>query len=82
MLSGGDTIFPNHLRLGQTEWVSVPEKRSVSDGCSLNDIVEETERLLIEDALGRSRRNKSEAARLLGVSRFALLRRMTKLGIS
>jgi PAS domain S-box-containing protein len=82
MLSRGDTICPNHLSVPQTQRVWGAEKRSVSTGCSLNDVLKETERLMIEDALGRSGGNKSEAARLLGISRFALLRHMTKLGIS
>ncbi len=82
MLSRGDTICPNHLSVPQTERVPGAEKRSVPSGCGLNDVLKETERLMIEDALGRSGGNKSEAARLLGISRFSLLRHMTKLGIS
>ncbi len=39
------------------------------------------ERLAIEDALQRTKGNKSEAARLLGLHRSSLLRRMKRLGI-
>ena len=80
--SRGDTIRNGHLGLGQTEGVGSLRKPSVPSGRSLYDVIGETERLLIEDALGRSGRKKQEAARLLGISRFALVRHMTKLGIN
>jgi DNA-binding NtrC family response regulator len=82
IISRGNPIRVDHLGLGQTECVGASEKLSVPSGRSLQDVVKETERLLIEDALGRSVRKKQEAARLLGISRFALVRRMAKLGIS
>jgi PAS domain S-box-containing protein len=82
IISRGNPIRVGHLGLGQTEWVGASEKLSVPSGRSLQDVVEETERLLIEDALRRSGLKKQEAARLLGVSRFTLVRRMAKLGIS
>lgn len=82
IISRGDTIRIGHLGPGQTEWAEPSEKLSVPSGRSLYDAMGETERLLIEDALGRSGRKKQEAARLLGISRFALVRHMAKLGIS
>ena len=82
IISRGNPIRVGHLGLGQTEWVGASEKLSVPSGRSLQDVVEETERLLIKDALVRSGRKQQEAARLLGISRFALVRRMAKLGIS
>ncbi|MEI6135234.1 MAG: sigma 54-interacting transcriptional regulator [Desulfomonile sp.] len=82
IISRGNPIHVGHLGLGQTEWVGASEKLSVPSGRSLQDVVEETERLLIKDALVRSGRKQQEAARLLGISRFALVRRMAKLGIS
>ncbi len=82
IISRGNPIRVGHLGLGQTECVGALEKLSVPSGRSLHDVMRETERLLIEDALGCSGRKKQEAARLLGISRFALVRRMTKLGIS
>ncbi len=82
IISRGETIHAGHLSLGQTECFESWEKPSVpSSGHSLHDVMGETERGLIEDALGRSGRKKQEAARLLGISRFALVRHMTKLGI-
>ena len=82
IMSRGDTIRIGHLGLGQTEGVGSLRKLSVPSGSSLYDVIGETERVLIEDALGRSGRKKQEAASLLGISRFALVRHMTKLGIS
>ncbi|MCX5873793.1 MAG: sigma 54-interacting transcriptional regulator [Deltaproteobacteria bacterium] len=82
IISRGDTIRIRHLGLGQTEWAGASEKLSVPSGHSLYDVMGETERLLIEDALSRSGQKKREAARLLGISRFALVRHMTKLGIN
>jgi PAS domain S-box-containing protein len=82
IISRGDTIRIGHLGLGQTEWAGASEKLSVPSGHSLYDVMGETERLLIEDALSRSGQKKREAARLLGISRFALVRHMTKLGIN
>ena len=43
--------------------------------------LEEVERSLLEQALERSRFNKSHAARLLGMSRATLRYRLTKYGL-
>jgi DNA-binding NtrC family response regulator len=48
----------------------------------LPDLLGDIERYLIEDALDRSRGNRTEAAAVLGISRFALTRHMRKLGFS
>ncbi|WP_337174314.1 sigma 54-interacting transcriptional regulator [Paludisphaera sp.] len=46
----------------------------------LDDILVDVERRLIENAMARSRRNKSRAAEILGVSRPRLYRRLKELG--
>ncbi|MDG3005274.1 sigma 54-interacting transcriptional regulator [Paludisphaera mucosa] len=46
----------------------------------LDEILTDVERRLIENALSRSRRNKSRAAEILGVSRPRLYRRLKELG--
>jgi transcriptional regulator with PAS, ATPase and Fis domain len=51
-------------------------------GLSLEANVERLERRLIREALERARGNRSEAARLLGVSRNGLALKMTRLGIT
>ncbi|AMV37506.1 sigma 54-interacting transcriptional regulator [Planctomyces sp. SH-PL62] len=46
----------------------------------LDEVLVDVERQLIENALARSRRNKSRAAEILGVSRPRLYRRLKELG--
>jgi len=48
---------------------------------NLRDILQRTEEKYINEALRRSHGNKSEAARLLGVSRTALLHKIQKYGL-
>ncbi|MDN5319086.1 MAG: hypothetical protein PWP05_1256 [Thermovirga sp.] len=50
-------------------------------GQTLQEKIESFERHLIEEALNKAKNNKTKAAELLGISRFALLRRMQKYGI-
>jgi DNA-binding NtrC family response regulator len=50
-------------------------------GKTLDQILEEVERRLLERSLARGRHNKSRAADLLGISRPRLYRRMRELGI-
>jgi PAS domain S-box-containing protein len=82
ILSGGKTIGVQHL-VGMSETKGAD---SLLDHVkplhrSLHDILGETERALIQEALKRSGGKKSEAARTLGISPFALARHMDKLGI-
>lgn len=82
ILSHGETIGVRHLvGMGETEGtVSLLDSRMPLKR-SLNDILEETERSLIQEALRCSCGKKSEAARILGISPFALARHMEKLRI-
>lgn len=80
IISRGNNIRLSHLRI---EGIEGPSDRTfISPGRSLYEVIEETERLMIDDALSRANGKKQEAAVLLGMSRFALARRMTKLGMS
>lgn len=54
-----------------------PEEEAID----LDGFLEEVERELIERAMGRAGGNKSQAARLLGIQRARLLRRLAYLGI-
>ena len=47
----------------------------------LDELLTEIERRLIENALARSRQNKSRAAELLGISRPRLYRRIKELNL-
>jgi len=53
---------------------------SASETKSYDDIIQDTKRSLIEDALKRAGGKRHEAARLLGLTRDALKRQMTTLG--
>jgi two-component system response regulator PilR (NtrC family) len=79
ILSRGGPLRPEHFQFGrapvQGESVSVFGKRS------LPDLLGDIERSLIDEALRHSRGNRTEAADLLGLSRFALTRHMRKLGL-
>jgi len=52
-----------------------------STGRSLKNAVEELEKRLIADALKRCRRNQVQAARLLGLSRQGLIKKMQRYGL-
>jgi DNA-binding NtrC family response regulator len=54
--------------------------RRPTEQIRLDEFLQEVERELIERAMKRARGNKAKAARLLGVSRPRLLRRLTQLG--
>ena len=69
--SGGTVILPEHLS-------PVGTARALPD---LKDRKADAERTAIEDALRRAEGNRSKAARLLGIQRQHLYRRMKALGI-
>ena len=57
------------------------ESPDIPRGGTLPEALQEYERRLLEDALARSDGKRGRAARELGISRFALLRRMQRLGM-
>ena len=81
ILSRGQTICIGHLGLGKSELSQDPEAQMQPER-SLYKAIGDTERRLIENALRRATGKRHEAARLLGISRFALTRHMVKLGIN
>jgi DNA-binding NtrC family response regulator len=82
LLERGDTILGKHLSfLGEKE---APEKEGVQFKPiipSQGIILDEVEREYILKALRMKEGNKAQAAKLLGISRSALLYRMEKYGI-
>ncbi|MHB8203906.1 MAG: AAA-type ATPase lid domain-containing protein, partial [Desulfomonilaceae bacterium] len=80
IMSKGNNVRLGHLRIGGLEGRS--ENLKIVPGRSIYEVIEEIERRMIDDTLSRANGKKQEAAALLGMSRFALARRMTKLGIS
>ena len=82
LLSDG-VILENHLSQAICE--PAPDLGGlvpVELGTNLPDMVRDLEMRLIAHAYGLSRGNKSRAAEMLGISRFALQRKLDKYGIS
>lgn len=80
IISKGKDVRLGHLRMGVIEKHSeIPDS---IQGVSLYEVIEDIERRMIDEALNRAKGRKQEAAALLGMSRFALARLMTKLGIN
>ncbi len=79
ILSRGRSLGLKYLGFpGEEDRPSV--QASASETKSYDDIIEDTKRSLIEDALKRAGGKRHEAARLLGLTRDALKRQMTTLG--
>ena len=82
IIADSDRITPAHLPQrvlrGRAEPSSPPIPLDFVPGI---DSLESVERRMITQALRRSRNVKAEAARLLGISRFQLLRRLEKYGM-
>ena len=76
ILCDGDTIEVEHLMLSP---MRVTSAAAPTLGDDLN--IERTEKKLINEAMSRSGGNKTEAARLLGISRRALYSRAESLGL-
>ncbi len=81
ILSRGEPITAGHLRFGERREKNEPVSVRLPKDRPLPEILGEIERSLIEEALARSGGTKEEAARSLGISRFALTRHMKKLGL-
>ena len=52
------------------------------DGKTINEVIEQTERRMIHEALSKVAGNKQRAARLLGLSRQGLLKKLKRFGIT
>jgi DNA-binding NtrC family response regulator len=78
ILSDGDVIEPDHLLLRPVR----PDSTSHAEPQRIVDVnLERNERRLIAEALERAQGNKTEAAKLLGISRRALYSRAGSLGV-
>ena len=77
IIADGSVIGPDDLLLRPNRTSDTPEP---TRSASLD--IAENERALIREALSRSDGNKSEAAKLLGISRRALYSRAESLGMS
>jgi transcriptional regulator with GAF, ATPase, and Fis domain len=87
LLLGGDAVRPEHLSPRIRESLGASEAEASGDETPLvvGDLpaaVARFERRAIEEALVALEGNKSRAARSLGISRFALQRKLDKYGIT
>jgi transcriptional regulator with GAF, ATPase, and Fis domain len=81
ILCEGGMVSADHLPLG----IAAGTRRTAGDAASAGtgaSTLDAMERDMIVDALGRARNNKSEAARLLGLSRAQLYSRLEKHGLA
>jgi PAS domain S-box-containing protein len=80
ILSRGGALGSDHIGLGSGKAAKAPLSPTLPSDKTMYDILAEVERSLIQEALRSSGGRKHEAARLLGISRFALARHIAKLG--
>jgi transcriptional regulator with PAS, ATPase and Fis domain len=80
--SAGPWIITSELseRL-RANWQDLAHPRRIAEPINLDAALAETEKELLSQALTQAKGNKSEAARLLGVSRPRFLRRLVQLGL-
>jgi len=81
IVSGGGEILPKHLPFSLSEKPDIP-LLPLSDFPDDGIDLEETEKELIRAALDKACGNRTKAAKLLSITRSALLYRMNKYGIS
>jgi DNA-binding NtrC family response regulator len=83
ILSRGGPIRADHIVLGDSEEKSSRESpHPLARNAPLNTVVAETQRALIEEALKAANGKKQDAARLLGISRYAFARLLRKTGMT
>jgi two-component system, NtrC family, response regulator AtoC len=85
ILAKGELLTRNLLRLTQRDPAIPDAAPAIGPSLSLDALgsqpLLEAERILIKEAIQRSRGNKRQAAELLGISRFALQRKLEKLAL-
>jgi DNA-binding NtrC family response regulator len=77
VLCSGDVLQADDIRLDQSRSRPTQSTNFLPDGMNLDQY----EQLIIREALRRAGGNKSQAARLLGISRNALRYRLSQMGI-
>jgi transcriptional regulator with PAS, ATPase and Fis domain len=79
--SKGSMIQVDDLSLAIRSYASHVLKKAPLEKIDLDQVLQDVERRLIEQAMATFPRNRAEAARHLGISRTRLLRRLTDFGI-
>lgn len=80
ILADGDTLFPSHLPMDLQNQSSAEAWKPVTEHSTLSERLESYERELIQKAWERANRVQTKAAKLLGISRAALIYKMKKYG--
>ena len=86
-LSGGEPISADDLQLRRSSNL-IDERESDGDSEllhgaeSLEDFLDQTERKLIEEALKKAGGNRTNAAKLLGISFYSMKNRINRLGLN
>ncbi len=76
------TIEPSHFSLAIQTFGSHVMKPEPVGGIQLDQVLEDVERRMIQQAMAAYPRNRAEVARQLGISRTRLLRRLDELGLA
>ena len=78
VLAGGDVLDESCIDVGMTTRPVAGAAPACPEDLDLRRALEALERTMIEHALERARGNRTQAARLLGLSRFGLLKKMQR----
>jgi DNA-binding NtrC family response regulator len=81
VLAAGDTLQPGDIRLEEARGVSAAAHSQQAPLLPEGETLEHWEQMMIREALRRANGNKSQAARLLGLTRNALRYRLSQMGL-
>ena len=84
-LSGGETISSDDLQLRRSQLIDDEDANGdttlLHGADSLEDFLDQTERRIIEEALKKAGGNRTNAAKLLGISFYSLKNHMNRLAM-
>ncbi len=81
VLAAGDTLQPGDIRLEEARSVSAGVQSQQAPLLPEGETLEHWEQMMIREALRRANGNKSQAARMLGLTRNALRYRLSQMGM-
>ncbi len=81
VLAAGDTLQPGDIRLEEARGVSTAARSQEAPLLPEGETLEHWEQMMIKEAMRRANGNKSQAARLLGLTRNALRYRLSQMGM-
>jgi len=81
VLASGDTLQPGDIRLEEARGVSAAMQSQQAPLLPEGETLEHWEQMMIKEALRRANGNKSQAARMLGLTRNALRYRLSQMGM-